>query len=219
MQAAGRRGTPILGRGVIEIMRILLAGAATALLSITAATPAFAQFGGSPQQQVDGAPGQSTQQAPDQDEDDQAVAPDDDQAAYAKPGAEDDQDAAYAGQDDASADQGNADSDMDQGDADNDAEQGDVDADQDQAKPGESDGGVASGGGYAQTWQGEDGRTYCRRSDGTTGAVVGGGAGALVGRGIDGGRRRTGGTIIGAIAGALIGSAIERSANQQSCGG
>lgn len=47
--------------------------------------------------------------------------------------------------------------------------------------------------------------------------MVGGGAGALVGSGIDGGRRRGTGTIIGAVAGALVGSAIERSANQQRC--
>ena len=37
-------------------MRIIIAGAATALLSFAAATPAFAQFGGSPDSQVDGAP-------------------------------------------------------------------------------------------------------------------------------------------------------------------
>ena len=73
--------------------------------------------------------------------------------------------------------------------------------------------------------QGDERQTYCRGSDGTTGAVVGGGAGALIGReiGRDGrgyrGRRRGGttGTIIGAIAGALVGSAVERSANRQNC--
>ena len=36
-------------------------------------------------------------------------------------------------------------------------------------------------------WQGSDGQYYCRRTDGTTGLVVGAGVGALVGRGIDGG--------------------------------
>lgn len=55
---------------------------------------------------------------------------------------------------------------------------------------------------------------YCRRSDGATGAIVGGAGGALIGRGIDTRGRRSTGTILGALAGALIGSAIERG---QSC--
>jgi len=76
------------------------------------------------------------------------------------------------------------------------------------------------------TWQGEDGRAYCRRSDGTTGLVVGGGAGALLGReiGRDGrhNRRRgrgggTAGAIIGGLIGAVVGSAVERSAAEQGC--
>ena len=37
------------------------------------------------------------------------------------------------------------------------------------------------------TWQ-ENGRTYCRRRDGTVGLVVGAAAGALIGRSIDRGR-------------------------------
>ena len=56
-------------------MRIIIAGAATALLSFAAATPAYAQFGGSPDAQVDGAPGTRTQAPAQDDEDDQAVAP------------------------------------------------------------------------------------------------------------------------------------------------
>jgi hypothetical protein len=48
----------------------------------------------------------------------------------------------------------------------------------------------------------------CRPSDGTTGAIVGGGAGALVGRGIDRHGERGTGTIIGAVLGALIGHAV-----------
>ena len=55
----------------------------------------------------------------------------------------------------------------------------------------------------------EDGGS-CRRSDGTTGAIVGGGAGALVGRGIDRHGERGTGTIIGAVLGALIGHAVEQ---------
>jgi hypothetical protein len=60
-------------------------------------------------------------------------------------------------------------------------------------------------------WQGQDGRRYCRRSNGTTGLIVGGAAGALVGRAIDTGGSRTTGTILGAAAGALIGREIQRS--------
>ena len=67
--------------------------------------------------------------------------------------------------------------------------------------------------GYYQgpTWRGRDGRMYCRRSNGTVGLIVGGAAGALIGREIDGGRSRTAGTIIGAAAGALLGREVARS--------
>jgi outer membrane lipoprotein SlyB len=64
-----------------------------------------------------------------------------------------------------------------------------------------------------RTWRGRDGRYYCRRPNGTTGLIVGGAAGALVGRAIDGGRNHTTGTIIGAVAGALAGREIERNSN------
>lgn len=60
------------------------------------------------------------------------------------------------------------------------------------------------------TWRGRDGRTHCRRSNGTTGLLIGGAAGALIGREIDGGRDRTTGTIVGAAAGALLGREVER---------
>lgn len=60
------------------------------------------------------------------------------------------------------------------------------------------------------TWRGPNGETYCRRSDGTTGTIVGGVAGALLGRAIDGGRRSAVGTILGAGAGALAGRAVEQ---------
>ncbi len=61
------------------------------------------------------------------------------------------------------------------------------------------------------TWRGRDGRYRCRRSNGTTGLIIGGAAGALIGREIDGGRNRTTGTVIGAVAGALAGREIQRS--------
>ncbi|MDB5695351.1 MAG: hypothetical protein JWN21_894 [Sphingomonas bacterium] len=59
-------------------------------------------------------------------------------------------------------------------------------------------------------WRGKDGRTYCRKSNGRTGLVVGGVAGALIGRTIDTGGDRTIGTLGGAALGALAGRAVER---------
>ena len=67
------------------------------------------------------------------------------------------------------------------------------------------------------TWQGRDGRYYCRRSNGTVGLIVGGAAGALIGRSLDGGRNRTAGTVIGAAAGALIGREVQRSRSTRRC--
>jgi hypothetical protein len=62
-----------------------------------------------------------------------------------------------------------------------------------------------------EVYRGEDGRYYCRRSDGTTGLVIGAGVGALTGRAIDGGRNRATGTIVGGVLGALVGREVERS--------
>ena len=56
-------------------------------------------------------------------------------------------------------------------------------------------------------YHGSDGRYYCRRSDGTTGLVVGGVGGALLGGAIGGDAL---GTLLGAGAGAVAGSAIDR---------
>lgn len=60
-----------------------------------------------------------------------------------------------------------------------------------------------------QTWRGNDGRQYCRKSDGTTGLIVGGAAGALLGREVAGRGDRTLGAILGAGAGALLGKSID----------
>jgi outer membrane lipoprotein SlyB len=70
---------------------------------------------------------------------------------------------------------------------------------------------------HGPTWRGRDGRVYCRRSNGTVGLIVGGAAGALVGRAIDGGRNRTAGTIVGAAAGALLGREIQRGSSRRRC--
>ena len=66
-------------------------------------------------------------------------------------------------------------------------------------------------------WRGQDGRRYCRRSNGTTGLIVGGAGGALLGRAIDTRGERTTGTILGAVAGALIGREIQRGRSRSRC--
>ncbi len=62
-----------------------------------------------------------------------------------------------------------------------------------------------------RTWRDSQGRTRCRRKNGTTGLLVGGAAGALAGRAIDSRGNRATGTILGAAAGALIGREIDKS--------
>ena len=59
-------------------------------------------------------------------------------------------------------------------------------------------------------WRGSDGRYHCKRDNGTTGLIIGGAVGALVGRELDAGRERTVGTILGAAGGALLGREIDR---------
>lgn len=59
-------------------------------------------------------------------------------------------------------------------------------------------------------WQGNDGRYYCKRGDGTVGLLVGAALGALVGRAVDTRGERATGTILGAAAGALIGNEIAK---------
>jgi hypothetical protein len=70
----------------------------------------------------------------------------------------------------------------------------------------------ASDGYYkGRTWRDSQGRLRCKRPNGTTGLIVGGAAGALVGRAIDTKGERATGTILGAAAGALVGREIDRS--------
>lgn len=61
-----------------------------------------------------------------------------------------------------------------------------------------------------RVWRGNNGRYYCRKKDGTTGLIIGGAVGALLGREIDGGYDRTLGTILGAAGGALLGREVDR---------
>lgn len=59
-------------------------------------------------------------------------------------------------------------------------------------------------------YYGSDNRAYCRRSDGTTGLVVGAALGGILGNVVDGGRQRTLGTLLGGGAGALLGRSIDQ---------
>ncbi len=59
-------------------------------------------------------------------------------------------------------------------------------------------------------WQGNDGRYYCRRDNGTTGLIIGAAGGALIGREVDSQGSRTVGTILGAAIGGLLGREIDR---------
>ena len=70
-----------------------------------------------------------------------------------------------------------------------------------------------AGDGYykGKTWKDSRGRLRCKRSNGTTGLIVGAAGGALVGRAIDTRGERATGTILGAAAGALLGRQVERS--------
>lgn len=66
-------------------------------------------------------------------------------------------------------------------------------------------------------WRGKDGRYRCRKPDGTTGLIVGGVAGGLLGRTIDTRGDRTVGTLGGAALGALAGREIERGTSSRRC--
>jgi hypothetical protein len=59
-------------------------------------------------------------------------------------------------------------------------------------------------------YAGRDGRYYCRRSDGTTGLIVGGIAGGVLGNALAPGRSEVLGTLLGAAAGAAVGASIDR---------
>lgn len=67
-----------------------------------------------------------------------------------------------------------------------------------------------SAGNNVRYWQGDDGRYYCKRSDGTIGLLAGAALGALLGRAVDTRGERVTGTVLGAAAGALIGNELAR---------
>lgn len=59
-----------------------------------------------------------------------------------------------------------------------------------------------------RVWRGNDGRYYCKRDNGTTGLLIGGAVGGLIGNEVA--RDRTLGAILGAAGGALLGREIDR---------
>ncbi len=81
------------------------------------------------------------------------------------------------------------------------------------------DRGYQSDRGYynGKVWRDSRGRLRCKRSNGTTGLIVGAAGGALVGRAIDTHGERATGTIIGAAAGALIGRSVDRNRRGYRC--
>ena len=61
-----------------------------------------------------------------------------------------------------------------------------------------------------RVYRGRDGRYYCRRSDGTTGLIVGGIAGGVLGNIIAPGDSKTIGTLLGALGGAAVGAGVSQ---------
>jgi len=63
-----------------------------------------------------------------------------------------------------------------------------------------------------RVYHGSDGRYYCKRSNGTTGLVLGGVGGGLIGNALGGG---TLGTLLGAGGGALLGKTLDQNHDRQ----
>lgn len=68
-----------------------------------------------------------------------------------------------------------------------------------------------------EIYRGSDGRYYCKRSDGTTGLVIGAIGGAALGNVIDGGRDRVAGTLIGGALGAFLGKTVDQNQSEVRC--
>ena len=64
-----------------------------------------------------------------------------------------------------------------------------------------------------EVYRGSDGRYYCKRNDGTTGLIIGGVGGGVLGNLVDGGHNRAAGTLIGGALGALAGRAIDQNSD------
>jgi uncharacterized protein YcfJ len=60
-----------------------------------------------------------------------------------------------------------------------------------------------------EIYRGRDGRYYCKRDDGTTGLIIGGIAGGVLGNVIAPGGSKTLGTVLGAVGGGLLGKEID----------
>jgi hypothetical protein len=63
---------------------------------------------------------------------------------------------------------------------------------------------------YTRIYRGGNGRYYCRRSDGTTGLIVGAALGGLLGNSLSYGNSALVSTLIGGAAGGLLGREIDR---------
>ena len=68
-----------------------------------------------------------------------------------------------------------------------------------------------------RVYRGTDGRYYCKRSDGTTGLILGAAGGGILGNVIDGGHSRVVGTLLGGALGAVAGRAVDQNQSQVRC--
>jgi hypothetical protein len=68
-----------------------------------------------------------------------------------------------------------------------------------------------------RVYRGRDGRYYCRRTDGSTGLIVGALAGGVLGNIIAEGDSKPLGTILGAIGGGAAGAAIDSNNSRVAC--
>ncbi len=63
-------------------------------------------------------------------------------------------------------------------------------------------------------YAGRDGRYYCRRDDGTTGLIVGGIAGGVLGTALKPGGSGILGALLGGAAGSALGQSVDRNSNR-----
>lgn len=66
-------------------------------------------------------------------------------------------------------------------------------------------------------YRGSDNRYYCRRSDGTTGLIIGGITGGVLGNAIAPGGSKTLGALLGGGIGALLGQSVDRGGGDVTC--